>query len=142
MSNPYVISAGEDCWIEARRCRDPRTGNLINVTGFGVHAVARALYERYVLGKPNHLLGYRYAMLAPVVAEWSTTPTGTQGDALTGTATTTSDPNTVQLHITPAQSSGWRCPLVIIQAELTDPVTQYVARIINRVYEIDFEAVR
>lgn len=140
-SNPNVIRAGEDCWIEARNIRNVRTGVLMNVTGFGVHAVARALYNgRYTLGKPNYARAMRFRMMTPVVAEWSTTPTGIQGQVTAGTATLTANPNRVEIHVTPTQSGGWRCPLVLVQAELTDPVTGYKGRIIDHVYEINFDA--
>jgi hypothetical protein len=132
-----VIKQGVDCWVEATGIIDVRTGSPMDVTGMTVHAVARALYERYVLGRPNYVRAYRWRMLSPVIAEWHTTPTGTQGQATAGGVVT----DRVQLHITPTQSSSWRCPLVIIQAELTDPITGYVERIIDEVYEISFEAV-
>jgi hypothetical protein len=128
-----VIRQGTDCWIEANSIINIRTGEPMNVTGYTVHAVARARYERQVLGRRI----YQYRMISPVVAEWHTTPTGTQGTAVAGGAVT----DRVQLHVTPTQTAGWRCPLVVIQAEMTDPVTGYVARIINEVYEVDFEAV-
>jgi hypothetical protein len=130
---PNIIRQGVDCWIEANNIINVRTGLSMDVTGFSVHAVARALYERRVLGRRL----FQYRMLNPVVAEWSTTPTGTQGTATAGGAVT----DQVQLHITPTQTSGWRCPLVMIQAELTDPVTGYVERIIDEVYEVSFEVV-
>lgn len=136
---PNIIRQGVDCWIEANSIINVRTGQPMDVTGASVHAVARAIYERWTLGKPNHLRGYRWAipMNSPIVAEWSTSPTGTQGTATAGGAIT----DQVQLHVTPEQTKGWRCPLVIIQAELTDPITSYVERIIDEVYEVDFEAV-
>lgn len=134
--NPGVIRAGEDAWIEARNITDVKTGNLIDVTGYAVHGVARALFERYVLGRPNYLRTYRWRMFSPVVAEWSTSPTGTQGTATAGG----SDPNAVVLHITPTQTLTWRCPLVIVQAELTDPITGYISRIVDEVFEVAFDA--
>jgi hypothetical protein len=130
---PNIIKQGVDCWIEANNIINVRTGLSMDVTGCSVHAVARALYERRVLGRRL----FQYRMINPVVAEWSTTPTGTQGTATAGGAIT----DQVQLHITPTQSSAWRCPLVLIQAELTDPITGYVERIIDEVYEISFEVV-
>jgi hypothetical protein len=130
---PNIILQGVDCWIEANNIINVRTGQAMDVTGCSVHAVARALYERRVLGRRL----YQYRMINPVVAEWSTTPTGTQGTATAGGAIT----DQVQLHVTPTQSSGWRCPLVIIQAELTDPITGFVERIIDEVYEVSFEVV-
>ena len=130
---PNIINQGTDCWIEATNIINGRTGLPMDVTGYAVHAVARARYERRVLGRRV----YQYRMNSPVVAEWSTSPTGTQGTAIAGGDV----PDRVQLHITPAQTSGWRCPLVVIQAEMTDPVTGYVERIINEILELDFEAV-
>jgi hypothetical protein len=130
---PNIIPQGVDCWIEASNIINVRTGTPMDVTGCAVHAVARALYERRVLGRRL----FQYRMLNPVVAEWSTTPTGTQGTAIAGGAIT----DQVQLHVTPAQTSGWRCPLVLIQAELTDPITGYVERIIDEVYEVSWEVV-
>lgn len=138
-ANPQVIRAGEDSWIEARNITDVRTGNLIDVSGFSVQGVARAMYQRYVLGRPS-MRSMRYRMLSPIVAEWSTTPTGTQGAAVAG-LTGGTDPNLVTLHITPTQSLSWRCPLVIIEAELTDPVTGYISRIISETYEVSQDAV-
>jgi hypothetical protein len=130
---PNIIKQGVDCWIEANGIINVRTGQAMDVTGASVHAVARALYERRVLGRRL----FQYRMINPVVAEWSTTPTGTQGTAIAGGQIT----DQVQLHVTPAQTSTWRCPLVIIQAELTDAITGYVERIIDEVYEVSFEVV-
>lgn len=130
---PNIIRQGVDCWIEANSIINVQTGQSMDVTGYSVHAVARALYERRVLGRRL----FQYRMLNPVVAEWSTTPTGTQGTVVAGGAV----PDRVQIHVTPTQTAGWRCPLVMIQAEMTDPFTGYVARIINEVYEVDFEVV-
>lgn len=135
MSN--VILQGVDCWIEAKNIINARTGSPLNVTGFTVHAMARALYERNVLGRRRYFQA-RYPRFSHVVAEWHTSPTGTQGLAIAGGA----DPYRVQLHVTPAQTRNWLCPLVRIHAEMTDPVTGYVDRIISEVYEVDFEAVR
>jgi hypothetical protein len=136
--NPNVILQGVDCWIEADNIRDVRTGVLIDVTTFTVHAVARAAYERMVLGRPLYLT-WRYKMMMPIVAEWDTTPTGTWGTITAGGADT---PNLVSIHVTPADTVSWRCPLVIVQAEMTDPITGYKSRIVNQMYEIDFEANR
>jgi hypothetical protein len=137
MKSAQVIRAGEDCWIEARDITDVRTGNLIDVTDYPVHATARAAYQRYVLGRPQYAQAMRYRMLTPVIAEWSTTPTGTQGTITAGG----SDPYLVSIHITPTQSLGWRAPLVIIQAELTDPITGYKSRIVDEIYELSYDAV-
>jgi hypothetical protein len=131
-----IINQGVDCWIEATNIINVRTGEPMDVTGFTVHAVARARYDRRVLGRRYSYHTYR--MASPVIAEWHTNPTGTQGLAIAGGV---ADPYRVQLHVTPAQTSGWRCPLVSIQAEMTAPITGYVERIINEVYEVDFETV-
>lgn len=138
---PNIIRQGVDCWIEANNITNVRTGDPMDVTGFAVYGVARAIYDRWFLGKPNYLRGgwrFRPSMWSPVVSEWSTSPTGTQGSATAGGAIT----NQVVLHVTPAQTRLWKCPLVLIQAELTDPITSYVERIIDEVYEVNFEAVQ
>lgn len=137
---PDIIQQGTDCWIEANNIIDVRSGAQMDVTGFSVHAVARAIYDggRFVHGKPNSSRrAYMYRMITPVVAEWSTSPSGTQGTATAGGSVI----DRVQLHVTPAQTKSWRCPLVIVQAEMTDPITGYVARIIDELYEVNFEAV-
>lgn len=136
---PDIIQQGVDCWIEANSIVDVRTGASIDVTGFHVVAVARAIYDggRFVYGKPNaSRRSYMYRMITPVVAQWSTTPTGTQGTIVAGGAVT----DRVQIHVTPTQTEGWRCPLVIIQAEMTDPVTGYIARIIDAEFIVNFDA--
>ena len=128
-----IIRQGVDCWVEATSIINLRTGLPMDVTGYFVHAVARARYERRVLGRRT----LQYRMISPVVAEWSTAPTGTQGTAVAGGAVT----DRVQLHVTPTQTATWRCPLVNIQAEMTDPITGYVERIIDIILEVSFEAV-
>jgi len=136
MKNAQVIRAGEDCWIEARDITDVRTGNPIDVTGYSVHATARAAYERYVRGRPQYMRAMRSRMLNPVIAEWDTSPTGTEGTIIAGGV----DPYLVQIHITPTQSLNWLAPLVILQAELTDPITGYKSRIVDEVYELAYDA--
>lgn len=131
-----VITQGADVWLEADGIRDKRTGNLMDVSDFTVHAVARACYQRMVLGRPLYMT-WRYRMMMPVIAEWDTTPTGTEGTITAGGGDT---PNRVSIHITPEQSDGWRCPLVIIQAEMVDPITGFKSRIINETYELSFDA--
>lgn len=133
-TNPRVINVGEDCWIEARNIRSSRTGTLIDVTGFPVHAIARAIYLP-ITNSVDH-------SRSPVIAEWSTDPVGAQGDIRTGTDTETSDPHCVEIHITPSQTVDWRCTMVLIQAELTDPVTGYVGRIVDGMYRVNHEVVR
>lgn len=140
VANPQVIRAGEDCWIEARNITDVRTGNPIDVTGFAVKAVARALYQRYVLGRPQYLRQMRYRLLTPVISTWSTSPTGNDGTILAGAAA--GDAGMVQIHVNPTQTLGWRAPLVIIQAELTDPNTMFVSRIVDEIYEVNFDAIQ
>jgi hypothetical protein len=133
-----IIRQGTDCWIIASNLIDVRTGLQMNVTGYKVTGVARARYQRRVLGRRI----YHYRMLDPIVATWNTTPTGTDGVATAGAnAIMTSQPiDQVQLHITPTQTETWRCPLVLIQAELIDPVTGYVARIVDEIFEVSFDA--
>lgn len=135
-NNAQVIKQGVDCWLEALNIIDVRTGDPMDVTGYPVHAVARACYYRTVRGRPQYST-WQYRMLSPVVAEWSTTPTGTQGTIIAGGAVT----DRVQIHITPAQTSGWRCPMVVIQAEMTDPVTGFVERVIDEIFDVSMEAV-
>lgn len=130
---PNIIRQGCDIWLTAGNITDVTTGLPMDVTGYTVYAAARARYRRQVLGRNF----YQYRMVSPVVAEWSTSPTGTQGQATAGGAIT----NQVQLHVTPTQTEGWRCPLVIIQADLVNPVTGYVARIVDNVYEVSFSTV-
>lgn len=130
---PNIVRQGTDCWISASNIVDVVSGASMDVTGYTVVATARARYQRRVLGRPI----YNYRMMSPVIAEWSTTPTGTQGVATAGGSV----PDQVQLHVTPAQTENWRCPLVIIQADLIDPVTRYTARIIDEMYEVSFDAI-
>lgn len=130
---PNIIRQGCDVWISASNITDVTTGLPMDVSNCTVYAAARARYRRQVLGRNL----YQYRMISPVVAEWSTTPTGTQGQATAGGVIT----NQVQLHVTPTQTEGWRCPLVIIQADLIDPVTGFTARVIDQVYEIEFSAI-
>jgi hypothetical protein len=80
----------------------------------------------------------RYRMLTPVIQEWDTTPIGTQGTITAGG----SDPYLVSIHITPAQSLNWRSPLVMLMAELTDPITGYKSRIVDEVYELSYDAIQ
>jgi hypothetical protein len=138
---PNIIMQGVDCWISASNIINVRTGVQMNVTGYTVTAVACALYRRQVLGQYRWQQQWR--MNNPIVAQWSTTPTGTQGLATAGTnAVITTQPiDQVTLHVTPAQTANWRYPLVIVQAKLIDPVTGFDARIINETYEVSPDAV-
>ncbi len=72
-------------------------GAPLSVSGWSVHAVIRA---------PG--IG------SPIVGDWSTTPTGTQGTAAAfGT--------TITLLITPTMSAAWTWSRGVLQAELTEP---------------------
>lgn len=135
-----VIKQGEDCWIEANAIIDKRTGLSMNVVGMSVYGVARARYERVVLGRQS--APYRWRMYNPIVATWSSSPGPTDGIAIVGTNVVNGVQFTdqVQLHVTPIQTDQWRCPLVVVQAMLTDPVTGYDARVIDVVLEVDFSA--
>lgn len=89
------------------------------VTGWAVRAMARC----------HHADG-------ALLAEWSSTPTGNQGQA-------TAQGREVVLVIKPAMSSAWDCDRVNIQAEITNPLnTDQVERIINQTYDLDREGVR
>lgn len=136
-----IIPQGTDCWVEANGIIDVRTGSQMSVVGMSVYAVARARYERVVLGRQS--TPYRYRMSNPVVATWSTTPGSTDGLAIAGTNIINGVQfiDQVQLHITGAQTEQWRCPLVAIQALMTDPVTGYEVRIIDEVFEVSFDSV-
>jgi hypothetical protein len=131
-----VIKQGVDCWVEAKDIIDVRTGDPMDVTGFTVHAVARARWTgRRVLGQSRW--NFNRGM-EQVIAEWHTSPTGNQGLIIAGGVV----PDRVQIHITPAQTSTWRSPLVSIQAEMTDPLTGFVERIVDELFEVSQENVR
>jgi hypothetical protein len=132
-----VIRQGEDCWIEASNILSPRTGELIDVTGWRVHAVARAWWSRVQLGQRI----WQYRITSPVMSEWATNPTGGQGTIVAGIGTDNTDPHRIRLHITAAQTYHWRSPLVLIQAKMFNPITDEPARIIDEVFEIAFDAV-
>lgn len=137
---PGVINAGEDTLIQAVNLAAKTTGYMMDVTGWECHGVARALYERYVLGRPVWTRTWSYRMQMPIVAFWDYPQTvfdDEHAEIITGGTI----PNMVQLHVTPAQSNGWRCPLVLIQAELHNPVTGEVSRIISNTYEIDPQSI-
>jgi hypothetical protein len=129
-----VIRQGEDFLIAAKNLRSVATGEPIDVTGWSVHAIARAWYQRVQLGQRI----WQYRMINPVMSEWSTTPTGTQGTIVTGSATSTGDTNRVELQVTSSQTDNWRSPLVLIQAWMRNPVTDEKAKIISQVYEIEY----
>lgn len=137
---PGVINAGEDTLIQCVNLTAKTTGAMMDVTNWECHGVARALYERYVLGRPVWARTWRYRMLMPIVAYWDYPQTifdDEHAEIITGGAT----PNMVQLHVTPSQSNGWRCPLVLVQAELINPITGEISRILDQQYDVDFSAV-
>jgi hypothetical protein len=131
-----VIRQGEDCWIEALNIRDVRGGDLIDVTGWKVHAVARAWYARIPLGRRV----WQYRMQNPVMSEWSTAPTGTQGVIIAGIGNDNTDPYRIRIHVTPAQTDNWRAPMALIQAKMWNPVTNDTARVVDEIYEVAFDA--
>lgn len=89
------------------------------VDGWHVHGVARANHHEGVL-----------------LAEWSDTPTGTQGRA-------TAVGRTVKLFITPAMSLAWVCDRVAIQVKIINPgdPDDQTERIIDEIYDFDREAI-
>jgi hypothetical protein len=70
-----------------------------------------------------------------VLATWSDTPTGSQGQA-------TAVGRIVKLFITPAMSLAWNCDRVVIQAKLINPSSpiEQTERIIDEIYDLDREA--
>ncbi|MGH4009404.1 MAG: hypothetical protein ACRDTH_14845 [Pseudonocardiaceae bacterium] len=93
-------------------------GVLTDMTGWSIHAVLRR----------DHVAG-------AIVAEWHTTPTGSQGQAVAGNGT-------AELKITPAMSSPWTWSRGVVHAEATEPgVNGRVARIIDEDVYLDREAV-
>ena len=129
-----VIRQGEDVKISAKNLRSVETGELMDVSGWPARALARAWYARVQLGQRI----WQYRMMNPVMTEWSTTPTGTQGRITAGVGSDNDDPNRVVIHVTADQTYNWRSPLVLIQAFLHNPVTGETAKIISRVFEIEF----
>lgn len=96
-------------------------GDPLDVTGW---AVAAALVETDEAGQR-----------CDVVAEWSTTPTGDQGQA-------TAVGSTVTLTITPAMSSAWTWRRGVLQAEITEPApSSRTGRVIDEVCYLDPETV-
>jgi hypothetical protein len=129
-----VIRQGEDFTISAKNLYSVATGEAINVTGWPVHAIARAWYHRAQLGARV----WQYRMINPIMSEWSTSPTGTQGTIVTGVNTSTGETNRIEIKVTANQTNNWRSPLVLIQAWMSNPVTAEKAKIISQVYEIEF----
>lgn len=129
-----VIRQGEDFRINIKNLRSVATGELMDVSGWPVRAIARSWYQRTQLGQRN----WQYRMMNPIMSEWSTTPTGTQGRITAGVGSDNDDPNRVVIHVTSAQTDNWRSPLVLIQGWLQNPVTMEPAKIISHVYEIEF----
>lgn len=113
-----VIPQGATCTVSATGVVDGN-GAPLTLTNWTVHAVIR---EASVLGA--------------VVAEWSTTPTGSQGQA-------TISGSRVDLAITPAMSAAWTWTRGVLQCEITEPVSpNRVARIMDETVRLSFEAVR
>jgi hypothetical protein len=129
-----VIRQGEDFIISAKNLYSVATGETIDVTGWPVHAIARAWYQRTQLGARV----WQYRMISPIMSEWSTSPTGTQGTIVTGANTSTGETNRVEIQVTADQTDNWRSPLVLIQAWMRNPVTAERAKIVSQVYEIEF----
>jgi len=93
-------------------------GQLVDMTGWSVRAVIRQ-------GSTD----------GPVVAEWSSDPTGSQGQATAGNGT-------VSLEITPDMSSAWTWRYGVVQAEATEPGQGgRKARVIKKTVYLDPEAV-
>jgi hypothetical protein len=67
------------------------------IDGWAVHATARADYVR-----------------GPIIAEWRTNPTGSDGLA-------TASGRTVALKITPAMSATWTARRIVLQVKITEP---------------------
>lgn len=75
------------------------------------------------------------SVTGPVVAEWSTTPTGPQGTA-------TASGSAVTIVITPAMSAAWNWRRGVLHAEITEPgVNGRVERIIDVIVHLDREVV-
>lgn len=115
MSTPLTIKQGEDCEITASDIRID--GVLTDLTDWTVHAMLRR----------DHAEG-------AVIAEWHTSPNGSQGQATVGNGT-------AALKITPAMSSGWAFSRGVVQAEATEPGPGRRKRIIDRPVYLDREAV-
>lgn len=112
-----TIVQGVTTSIEASNVRID--GVLTNMTGWTVHAVLRR----------DHVGG-------AVVAEWHTTPTGSQGQATVGNGV-------AELLITPAMSTAWTWSRGVVHAEATEPTGSppRKARIIDDDVYLDPEAV-
>ena len=113
-----TIKQGTHQYLDATGITDA-AGQALNVTGYSVAAVARA----------SHVRGQ-------VIAQWSTSPSGSVGTAVAGGSVT----DRVRLEITPSQTTPWTCASVVIQAELTSP-GGLVARIIDEQCAVSPEAV-
>ncbi|MGH3882113.1 MAG: hypothetical protein ACRDRC_01755 [Pseudonocardiaceae bacterium] len=112
-----TITQGTTRTVTAADIVDAAGAPLV-VTGWSVRAVIR-----------------RGAVAGPVVADWSTTPTGSQGQAAaTG--------STVTLSITPAMSAAWTWTMGRLHCEITEPGPNgRVERIIDEHVYLDPEAV-
>lgn len=115
MSSALTIVQGTDMEITASDIRID--GELVDLTGWTVHAVLRR----------DHVEG-------AVVAEWHTSPSGSQGQATVGNGT-------AALKITAAMSSAWTWSRGVVQAEATEPGPGRRKRIIDRPVCLDREAV-
>jgi hypothetical protein len=92
--------------------------NPLDVTGWTVRAILR-----------------RKTVTGPVIAEWRTIPTGSQGTA-------TAIGREVTLAITPEMSAGWDLTYGILHAEITEPSPgERVERILDEFVYLDPEAV-
>lgn len=143
MTSLILITQGATRTIKASNIVDGNGQPLI-ITGWAVLAVIRQLYRRSVIDRQwataaswsSHPSYEPSAVTGPVVAEWSTTPTGTQGTA-------TALDREVTLAITPAMSTGWSWEHGVLHAEIREPISPFrVERIIDRVVYLDPEAVR
>lgn len=111
-----TIPQGTTRTIKASNIKDG-AGAALDVTGWSVRAVIR-----------------QAGVTGPVVADWSTSPSGPQAQA-------TASGTEVTLAITPAMSAAWTWSTGVLQAELTEPGPGRVERIIDVLVYLDPEAV-
>jgi hypothetical protein len=111
-----TLPQGTTCSISASNVRID--GVLVDMTTWTAHAVLRQWSED-----------------GPLVAEWSTSPTGSQGQVVLGNGT-------AELAITPAMSAAWSWSLGICQCEVTEPgIGGRTARVIDQIVYLDREVV-
>lgn len=148
MTSLIIITQGTTRTIKASNIVDGNGQPLI-ITGWAVLAVIRELVSHATRDRqwaaaaswasyPSSAYpSYEpSAVTGPMVAEWSTTPTGTQGTA-------TAIDREVTLAITPVMSTAWAWRHGVLHAEITEPVSPFrVERIIDRVVYLDPEGVR